>query len=175
MNHSLRFRLALNALLSARDMRAERENMKTQIQRTTLVAMATIAISILPITLQGQRLDAEKTPSPPGTYYSAQSWDSPKRPLMAPLPFNPFPELPVYSIGEGRFLYDDREVDYAALRKEATEKAAVEGVAGVGLPNRQLEAGDLRCPLCTLATWATANWRLESRWRRPVPFGTSTL
>jgi len=48
---------------------------------------------------------------------------------MAPLPFNPFPELPIYSIGEGRFIYDDRELDYEALRKEAEERRAAERAA----------------------------------------------
>ena len=44
------------------------------------------------------------------TYYSMQLSNPP------PMPFNPFPDLPVYEVGEGRFLYDDRDVDYERLR-----------------------------------------------------------
>jgi hypothetical protein len=46
-----------------------------------------------------------------GTFYSAQK-DEP------PIPFNPFPALPVYSIGTNLFLFDDRTVDYLALEQE---------------------------------------------------------
>lgn len=35
-----------------------------------------------------------------------------------PFPFNPFPDLPTYSIGDGRFVYDDRSVDYLQLWAE---------------------------------------------------------
>lgn len=33
----------------------------------------------------------------------------------APLPFDPFPDLPLYEIGPNQFVIDDRSVDYAAL------------------------------------------------------------
>ena len=51
-------------------------------------------------------------------YYSMQL----KNPL--PMPFNPFPELSVYEIGDGRFMYDDCEVDYTKLRAKAQTMAA---------------------------------------------------
>ena len=44
-----------------------------------------------------------------GTFYSLTL-------NQPPFPFNPFPELPVYSIGDGKFVYDDRSVDYLQLR-----------------------------------------------------------
>ena len=53
-------------------------------------------------------------------YYSAQLSNFP------PLPFSPFPDLPVYKVGEGRFVYDDREVDYDLLRREAMVGATVD-------------------------------------------------
>ena len=61
---------------------------------------------------------ARKPPPLPGTYYSAQ------RPTYPPLPWNPFPDLPLYSWGERRFIYDDREVDYSLLKSETAESAA---------------------------------------------------
>jgi hypothetical protein len=48
----------------------------------------------------------------PGTFYSAQR----KQP---PLPFNPFPELPLVRLGNNQFIYDDREVNYELLQREA--------------------------------------------------------
>ncbi len=36
--------------------------------------------------------------------------------LQPPFPFNPFPELAVYSTGTGAYVYDDSQVDYVALR-----------------------------------------------------------
>jgi len=45
-----------------------------------------------------------------GTYFSAEM-------KQAPLPYNPFPELPLVALGDGRFVYDDRDVDYARLHK----------------------------------------------------------
>ena len=47
-----------------------------------------------------------------------------------PLPFNPFPELPVYDAGTNNFIYDDREVDYPALESAmAKERAQTEAEA----------------------------------------------
>src|SRR3990172_4306019 len=48
-----------------------------------------------------------------GTYWSAQLTNWP------PWPYLPFPELPVYVVGDGSFVFDDREVDYVALEQEA--------------------------------------------------------
>ena len=47
-----------------------------------------------------------------GTFWSWQLTNQP------PLPYNPFPGLPVYAIGEHVFLFDDRWVDYAVLEME---------------------------------------------------------
>jgi hypothetical protein len=46
-----------------------------------------------------------------GTYFSAQLF-------QPPLPFNPFPELPVFQLADGSFVYDDTQVDYVQLRAE---------------------------------------------------------
>jgi len=50
-----------------------------------------------------------------GTFYSMQMTNQP------PLPFNPFPELPLYELGQGIYAYDDREVDYAAWRQQQAQ------------------------------------------------------
>jgi len=55
-----------------------------------------------------------------GTFYSLTL-------LQPPLPFNPFPELPVYSAGDGVYVYDDRSVDYVSLAAFSTESSG--GVA----------------------------------------------
>lgn len=67
-----------------------------------------------------------------GAFYSMQMTNWP------PLPFNPFPELPLYQLGEGIYAYDDREVDYAALRQQQTQSeqgsaGAQNGKSGVTL------------------------------------------
>src|ERR1041385_815458 len=35
------------------------------------------------------------------------------------LPYDPFPDLPYYALGDGIFIYDDRTVDYVQIRQEA--------------------------------------------------------
>lgn len=48
-----------------------------------------------------------KGPSLP-LFYSAQR-------NVPPLPFNPYPALPLFDIGDNKFVYDDRAVDYFSL------------------------------------------------------------
>lgn len=48
----------------------------------------------------------------PGVYYSAQRH-------QPPLPFNPFPELPVATLRKNVFMYDDSLVDYSVLQTTA--------------------------------------------------------
>lgn len=47
-----------------------------------------------------------------GTFFSLQKTNDP------PLPFNPFPELPLYALGTNTYVFDDREVDYVAMQQE---------------------------------------------------------
>ena len=61
---------------------------------------------------------------PSVAYFSMQ------QPNQPPLPFSPFPDLPIYEIEEGRYLYDDREVDYEALRAQAYAMETVESSGG---------------------------------------------
>ncbi len=58
-----------------------------------------------------------------GNFFSWQLSDEGKT-LFPPLPFNPFPEVPVYPLGKGMFLYDDRNIDYEAIRQEQAEAEA---------------------------------------------------
>jgi hypothetical protein len=48
-----------------------------------------------------------------GTFYSLQKTNEP------PLPFNPWPDLPLYWLGETFYGVDDRAVDYVAVAREA--------------------------------------------------------
>ena len=53
-----------------------------------------------------------------GTFWSLQRTNAP------PLPYNPFPDLPVFYLGRNSFAVDDRQVDYEALREaRAMERA----------------------------------------------------
>jgi len=74
---------------------------------------------------------------PVPTFYSLQ------RPEIPPLPFNPFPELPLYSIGEHSWVYDDRSVDYVQLELEARlhalALAAETALRAASAPPRVLE------------------------------------
>ncbi len=61
----------------------------------------------------GQVYELPQVLAPPqsGTFYSLQLTNFP------PLPFNPFPEYPVYSFGDA-FIFNDWEVDYVALKEQ---------------------------------------------------------
>lgn len=54
-----------------------------------------------------------------GNFFSVQRTDFP------PLPFCPFPDLPVYDLGNGEFIYDDRTVDYQALEQQRLTETAL--------------------------------------------------
>lgn len=60
-----------------------------------------------------------------GTYWMLQT-DTP------PLPYNPFPELPVVAVATNIFLVDDRSVDYPALAAEQNEVFALRSLSGSG-------------------------------------------
>lgn len=67
------------------------------------------------------------------SYYSAQNPDFP------PLPYDPFPDLPVVVVDEHTIIYQDQEVDYAALRAEG---AAVEAARRLTEPREALSSQD---------------------------------
>jgi hypothetical protein len=58
-------------------------------------------------------------------YWSLQLTNHP------PFPVNPFPDLPVYSLGNNQYLYDDLTVDYAKLQEEAELLATAEKAFGL--------------------------------------------
>lgn len=55
-----------------------------------------------------------RKPMPPMP--SVASWYSVQRPTAPPLPFNPFPDLPVFALEPGRFAFDDRAINYVELQ-----------------------------------------------------------
>ena len=63
-----------------------------------------------------------------GTFYTFQWADR-----FPPLPMNQFPELPLYSLGDGFYLVDDRTVDYPALEAERTRRAVQELAVSLGV------------------------------------------
>jgi hypothetical protein len=66
--------------------------------------------------------EVSQVSSPPGTYWTLKS-------APAPLPFDMFPDLPVYAIGTNHsYLIDDRSVDYAALQEQQLAEAGAEGL-----------------------------------------------
>ncbi len=82
----------------------------------TLVATAFcvgMALMLRAQTAQFQLMPSNAVP-PVGTFYSIQLSNYP------PLPFDPFPQLDVYALSgaPGRYWYDDRGIDYAALRQQ---------------------------------------------------------
>jgi len=82
------------------------------------VLISALLFSAISRHASAQQLEqAQQTAERPlfGTFYSMQIINWP------PLPFNPFPELPLYELGQGIYAYDDREVDYAALRQQQTQ------------------------------------------------------
>jgi len=94
--------------------------------RNTCISCALIVAGLL-LCLISSLAQEEAPPLPPplnlplaaaedaadsGTFWSLQVSNSP------PLPFNPFPDLTVYDLGGGQFLFDDRMVDYVALEQQ---------------------------------------------------------
>ena len=60
--------------------------------------------------------------SAPGTYWTLKG-------AAAPLPFDPYPDLPIYSLGtNGQYLIDDRSVDYTTLDAQMQAEAELEGL-----------------------------------------------
>jgi hypothetical protein len=88
-------------------------------QARALAASEPVLEQSIPVTATGP--SAER---PSGTYWSLQS-DQP------PMPFDPFPELPVYVIdpAKGILVVDDRSVDFSALRAQQEEQAQMQAMA----------------------------------------------
>jgi len=83
----------------------------TSTQATTLICgIIHLAATIAP--LQAQSLTRVEAPPLRGTFFSAQFPEHP------PYPFNPLPELDVYSF-ENIFVFDDRKVDYSSQKSES--------------------------------------------------------
>ena len=99
--------------------------------RTFKICLVSLVLSTCllssPTVSWGQSSQEETPPLPPplnlplasadvlsngGTFWSLQISNS------APLPFNPFPEVAVYDLGGGQFIFDDRAIDYIELEQQ---------------------------------------------------------
>lgn len=74
-----------------------------------------------------EQVDPAKAPKL-GTFWSLQR--SGGKTAMPPLPYNPFPDLPVYYLGHGNaYLVDDSSVDYAAIYQQREEERQLRKLA----------------------------------------------
>ena len=94
---------------------------------TLLRAMIVVSPAfILANRTQAQQLMRVDVPPPGGPFYSIQKTNQP------PLPFNPFPELEIYSWGE-IFFFDDSQVDYeASMNLMSVDPPPMPGPGGGG-------------------------------------------
>lgn len=105
---------------------------------TSALAIVVLALAVVSALAQNQLtlVPPESRPTN-GSFYSLQKPDHP------PLPFNLFPELPLYWLGDDVFAMDDREVDYQSFALSEPESGdSLLGAAGV--------CGDLTFPVVTL-------------------------
>ena len=92
---------------------------RAQLCEQNPLGTAVAAITLMFLLLAGQANGAGTKKSPPpmppgGTFYSLQNLAQP------PLPFDPFPDLPLLSLGDGIYAFDDRSVNYAAFTAQAS-------------------------------------------------------
>jgi hypothetical protein len=80
-----------------------------------------------------------------GTFYTFQWADR-----FPPLPMNPFPELPLHSLGDGFYVVDDRSLDYQAIEAERTRRAMQELAASLGVT--EAEAADVLAMSAAMGT-----------------------
>ncbi|MEP7366472.1 MAG: hypothetical protein ABI972_24710, partial [Acidobacteriota bacterium] len=110
-------------------------NKEKYMMRTALLVLAFL------VALSGRAQPAYQV-TPALTYGAAET--KKKQPVVPifwsaalkqpPLPFNPYPDLPLYDAGTNNFIYDDREVDYPALNAaRAAEQAELEAQNGLAL------------------------------------------
>ena len=96
---------------------------------TRLLALAAAFVLAMPSPLLAQNNSTAKPASaalvPSAMYFSAQG-------MLSPLPFDPFPDLPLYDLGQGRFSYDDSGVNYAELFPQADQMASAQSMAPNG-------------------------------------------
>jgi hypothetical protein len=78
-----------------------------------------------------------------------------QKPESPPLPFNLFPELPLYWLGDDVFAMDDREVDYSSIAVSEPET----GESPLGVPG---VCGDLTFPVVTLGDEFVASMTLTN-------------
>jgi hypothetical protein len=84
--------------------------------------------------------------STPGTYWTLHSG--------APLPFNPYPDLPVYGVGTNQFLIDDSSVDYTTLDAQMQTDAEIAGLTNPPIGGYSFDTNGLylQVPTNSLAT-----------------------
>ena len=77
-------------------------------------------------------------------FYSAQR-------NVPPLPFNPFPKLEVFDLGDNRFAYDDRDVDYVSLRANQEQTATAQNATAESTYNGETSEGGSGSPQSLLS------------------------
>jgi len=90
------------------------------------VAVLLFVMLGLSVQVTGQMMAPVKSPPRSPNFYSAQALD--QGVLLPPLPGNPLPELKVYPLGDGDFVYDDFGFDYDHYREETRMEAALNGM-----------------------------------------------
>jgi hypothetical protein len=139
-------------------------SMKKIILGIILLACAGAAIAAVPVLLQPQVKQDGAVYSIGSTYYSAQLF-------QPPLPYNPFPDLPLYSFGDGKFVYDDTKVDYGQLRAEAAakQKSEIVALADVSKDTGTLIPKEPRAGVGMAMAMGSSRSRFRSR--RHIPLG----
>ncbi len=101
-----------------------------------------------------------------GSFYRVQRSDYP------PLPFDPYPELPVYSLGNGRFLIDDTSVDYAQLEAAQQAQLTAQSSATVGLMSPDSSGGGLGFSPLVYDYGSTNLWLEITAWSNATAYLT---
>jgi hypothetical protein len=96
--------------------------------KTAVRAAITVATTITALAFASPGFAQADREFVPGTYYSAQN------PKIPPLPFNPFPDLPVEAVGPHTYVYDDTSIDYDAMRAQRQQQMMAMDGAGMDSP-----------------------------------------
>jgi len=121
--------------------------MRTSTTAGRAVGAVSVAV-LLSVVVSSLAQTAELKLVPPGSRPTEGSFYSLQQPDYPPLPFNLFPDLPLYWLGDDLFLVDDSQVDYqAAAQLSVTLDEPASGDGPLGAAG---VCGDLTFPVVTL-------------------------